>query len=427
MRLQSGVLSKTVIAVSLAALFAGCGGGGSSGGGTPAPTDPTPTDPELQTGVFIDSAVANIGYRTATQQGVTSAEGEFSYVEGETVVFFIGDLEFPPVTATGVVTPLEIAGSDDVENPVVVNIARLLQSLDTDGDPANGIQIPAAAAEAAAAVDFSLPVSDFAALPAVQSLVANSGSVTTALIDADTAIGHLDDTLQTVAPPSLIGSWVAGTPGSANVAVLTFIDDTHYMIGNDEDDSDETGEDGIEYGTYSYNAATGAVTATPGADTNGEWGFSHLCGDATLTFSNNGNKLTLLEVGEGCDAPTNVEPQFTRVRSATNPLVGAWYFQITEEVIGTSTVVVTFLDDTHYMVAEHADQGDEYGQSGVEHGTYSIDATTDVLSVGELFTDTNGEWGFSHEEGQTLTVDADTLTFHGTVVEDDDAILTRLQ
>ncbi|MGB2155318.1 MAG: hypothetical protein ACPHVT_07570, partial [Porticoccaceae bacterium] len=95
-------------------VLSSCGGGGSDSSSTLA-------------GVFIDSPVINIGYRTATQNGNTNARGEFTYLAGETVTFFIGDMEFPPVLAAEVVTPLDMADTDDVAHHMVVNIIRLLQ------------------------------------------------------------------------------------------------------------------------------------------------------------------------------------------------------------------------------------------------------------------------------------------------------------
>ena len=102
-------------------ILVSCGGGG---GGSSNPTS---------TGVFIDSPVINIGYRTETQNGVTNSRGEFKYHPGETITFFIGDLEFPPVLAGERVTPLDMADTDDITHPMVINIARLLQTLDKDG------------------------------------------------------------------------------------------------------------------------------------------------------------------------------------------------------------------------------------------------------------------------------------------------------
>jgi len=76
-------------------------------------SDPEPrASLDTETGVFLDSPVANIGYRTEFLEGVTNDAGEYEYIEGEEVTFFIGDLEFPPVVASGVITPLDIAGSE---------------------------------------------------------------------------------------------------------------------------------------------------------------------------------------------------------------------------------------------------------------------------------------------------------------------------
>ena len=101
-------------------LLTACGGGGSSSDGSPPVSEPS-----TSTGQFIDSPVANIGYRTESiPDGVTNANGQFKYLEGETVTFFIGDLEFPPAPATEKVTPLDLAGSTDTSDPTVINIIR---------------------------------------------------------------------------------------------------------------------------------------------------------------------------------------------------------------------------------------------------------------------------------------------------------------
>ncbi len=63
-----------------------------------------------------------------------ATEGEYDYVDGETVTFFIGDLEFPLVAA-GVVTPLSIANTQDTSNSTVVNMIRLLQTQIKMGTP----------------------------------------------------------------------------------------------------------------------------------------------------------------------------------------------------------------------------------------------------------------------------------------------------
>ncbi|PUA27784.1 MAG: hypothetical protein B0W54_14725 [Cellvibrio sp. 79] len=206
-------------ALSLALVLSACGGDSKKGGShtssatgntqssTPVVTSSTQaqsssvTNATPLTGVLVDAFVSGIGYRTATQSGFTSSSGEFTYLPGETVTFFIGDLVFPPVPAKGIVTPLDMAQSLNPNSPTVVNIARLLQSLDTDGNPANGISISPTAAQSAAAVDFSLSPAQFAASTAVVNLVANSGSTNTALVSEQQALAHLREALDLAGVP----------------------------------------------------------------------------------------------------------------------------------------------------------------------------------------------------------------------------------
>src|SRR5690606_30387198 len=107
---------------------------------------------------------------------------EFNYRVGELITFFIGGLEVPSVAAKEIITPLDIANSETLEDNQVINILRLLHSLDKDGDASNGIEITAAAIAAGAVLDFTLPPEVFAQLPAVKELLQASGSVNEELI-----------------------------------------------------------------------------------------------------------------------------------------------------------------------------------------------------------------------------------------------------
>ncbi len=92
--------------VVLTLVIAACGGGGGSDSGGSSELEPvTPS-----TGTFIDSPVSNIGYRTESiPNGVTDENGHFDYLPGETLTFFIGDLEFPSYLPQETITPLELA------------------------------------------------------------------------------------------------------------------------------------------------------------------------------------------------------------------------------------------------------------------------------------------------------------------------------
>jgi hypothetical protein len=186
-------------------LISGCGGG--SGGSS---------DEEVLTGRFLDSACAGLSYHTESRNGVTNANGEFTYLAGETVVFGLGDLEFPAVTAAQILTPLELAGVEDINHTGVVNMARLLQSLDEDCNPDNGISISGEALLAATGMSIDFEDPDFDSK--VANLVANAGqqnSACTTLVDADKAIAHLQNTLNELnnqtEPP--IGDGLSGKVG----------------------------------------------------------------------------------------------------------------------------------------------------------------------------------------------------------------------
>jgi hypothetical protein len=150
----------------------------------------------LLKGQFIDSPVANLKYRTETQSGVTNDKGEYAYKEGETVTFSIGGIDLPSVKAKATVTPLDLVNTTDTNNLTVVNILRLLQSLDLDGNPDNGIEIGDPAHETAQAMTLSFSSTDFET--DVINLIANSGSTTKTLITVETAKAHFQSSLDDI-------------------------------------------------------------------------------------------------------------------------------------------------------------------------------------------------------------------------------------
>jgi len=116
-----------------------CSGGGSSS--TAANVDASGST-NILTGVFVDAPVEGLNYQTATMSGITDENGSFQYHEGETVIFMIGDLMLGSAPGNDIMTPIDLVpGAVDETDPTVTNICRLLQSIDWDGDPANGIMI----------------------------------------------------------------------------------------------------------------------------------------------------------------------------------------------------------------------------------------------------------------------------------------------
>ena len=183
-----------------------CGGGGSDNGsdtnnstatGTGAVTDAGTVsgnqDPAVLTGRLVDSAVIGMQYETATQSGVTGADGSFTYRANETVTFSLGDIVLPPVSGAPVVTPLDVFTTTNIGDTRVINLTRLLQTLDMDGDADNGITISESASASATGLSVDFASANFDSQ--VINLVANSGSVSSSLIDGESALDHFQETL----------------------------------------------------------------------------------------------------------------------------------------------------------------------------------------------------------------------------------------
>lgn len=109
-------------------VFTGCGGGSSA----------TNTADTSVTGVFIDAKVKGLDYTCSSgAQGTTDVNGEYTCNIGDNVTFFIGSVKIGTIAAqTEIITPYSLFPNDFT---AAVNLARLLQSLDTDGDETNDL------------------------------------------------------------------------------------------------------------------------------------------------------------------------------------------------------------------------------------------------------------------------------------------------
>ncbi|MDO9305293.1 MAG: hypothetical protein Q7T77_08165 [Sulfuricurvum sp.] len=129
MRQAIGLVSSVLAAFVLT----GCGGG--SGGTVNSVTG-------LSTATFIDSPVEGLEFESDTQKnGITDSKGNFIYKEGESISFHIGNLYLGTAKPkNGVITPLDLVGTT-VDDPKVINILQVLQTLDSDHNASNGITI----------------------------------------------------------------------------------------------------------------------------------------------------------------------------------------------------------------------------------------------------------------------------------------------
>jgi len=93
-------------------------------------------------GVFIDSPVENLVYETASLKGETDNKGFFKYRLNEYITFYIGKIKIGRTIAKPEISPIDLVeDASSVGNQAVTNICRLLQSLDIDNYPSNGITL----------------------------------------------------------------------------------------------------------------------------------------------------------------------------------------------------------------------------------------------------------------------------------------------
>lgn len=100
--------------------------------------------------------VHGLGYSTPTHSGVTGDQGGFSFYPGEDISFWIGSAYIGSGKADQRVSPLDLFPALEISDTGVVNIARLLLSLDADENPNGTVEIPkeVAGAIGATAIDF---------------------------------------------------------------------------------------------------------------------------------------------------------------------------------------------------------------------------------------------------------------------------------
>ena len=159
-------------------------------------------------GHFIDSPVQGLNVITPTFNGVTDASGYFDYFPDETVTLSIGDYVLGSTVAAKKISPLDLFEMADTTNKEVGNMASLLQSLDSDGEPQSGISITPEVNDYLSAAMEQLELDSFDFTDSVQIgeiinttidlAAAGDPPLTLVRVDVEEALEHLDKTLDSV-------------------------------------------------------------------------------------------------------------------------------------------------------------------------------------------------------------------------------------
>ena len=374
-------MKKTLLCLALAGLLSACGGSDDNSSTPPASNIGT------QTGVLTDAVISGVRYVTSSgATGFTNDNGEFNFNEGETVKFYIGDVQLgDEIEAKERVTPLDLAETENAR----LNLLVFLQSLDGD-DNDDKLQISTATTDALKnqSINFDQPYNDFKNEAIVKTVIPEEK-----LVNEEDAKAHFQATFY----KDIAGTWEINR--TDNTAVLIHIlEDGRYALGEAEA-KDESGQAGIEMGRLKWNATTTVIEPEILHDTNGEWGLSHPAENKPYSLNFNGTQLILTEPG------VNTEYRLNRVKQS-NSLVGTWRLN--------ETHLFAFFDNNYYFFLD-TEGGDDCGWPGIEYGKYTLSANT--LTTTEVLFDTNECGGLqdSWDGSKTIAsinISGNTLVLH---------------
>ena len=199
---------------SLLCFFTALGAGllvacGSSGGGGAA------TFPAY----FVDAAVEGAEYSSPTRpiKDMTGENGEFEASNG-VFEFSVGATTLGSVRLSGSsdVTPFDFI---DVDRPRAIEIARIVQGLDSDGDPRNGILISQSTREGLLTVDLFANAdvtSGLATSNAAFSVTVGAGALTLTIRSTTDAENHLVATHRCLYSGGYAGSYRQTAPSDSS-------------------------------------------------------------------------------------------------------------------------------------------------------------------------------------------------------------------
>ena len=151
------------------------------------------TVPALE-GVFLDSPVEGLKYKTATQSGVTDAKGTYKYLKGEVITFTLYDINIGSAVASAILTPFDMQGLSK-HSDYALNMIRLLMTIDSDKNPDNGIQLPVVTTPIG--INLNQSMDAFSASPELKAFISKLPNVS-ALVSTDMAVAHYSKTLSSI-------------------------------------------------------------------------------------------------------------------------------------------------------------------------------------------------------------------------------------
>lgn len=432
-------LISTLFVVSLAA----CDGGNekneassssaSSSSATQKASRTMPTGPA--TGILVDSPVSGISFAASSgKTGVTNDKGSFNFNYGDKIEFKLGGLALGNIPGSQIVTPIELANGSDTK---LQNLLVLLQSLDSDSNPTNGITI---SSETAAAVKSSINLESdpetFADSANLKSIMATSG-IEGNVRTAEEARTHFLSQGTALLSAQI---WVSYDNTTASVLRIAADSSGEYLQGDarPDDSCDENRvcggrtifQSGVEYGVAiaeEFDTRGFKLTGKPSVDTNLKAGFSNP--GPTRRVRTDGLELinSDIVIVQRARAESSVfgelfhiakpiqlsdenevvekevkETRYAKIDNDASGIIGAWAYD--EHAIKTQTLVF-FPNGKFLMIdptgaTQRADQA-KCGKPGIEFASYAYNKGASKLNLSSFTYNTNGCAGFSDLDNNT--------------------------
>jgi hypothetical protein len=341
---------KSLLSVFVLSLFfSACGGGDAS--------SIPPNDPETKVGYLIDSAVEGVEYTTSSgKSATTDSSGKFEYLTTDTnISFSIGGLKLPSFNLSNIksdnkILPADLVGVDrnNTTNTTVVKILQLFQSLDSDGNPNNGITITQNIKNSIATSKNIIDIND----TELETLVQNTGKT---FMDKSQAITHYKTTLQNDFNISFVEDNTSqGETNTSDTTPPQFTSSNSATVAENQTDAidiDATDTNssvvyslsGVDKSSFSINTATGMIEfkVAPDYETKTTYNFIAIATDESNNSAEQNITITITDIA---DVVPTIENFTTTIDE--NTTIGTNIGQITITESGDSAITSFTLSDT---------------------------------------------------------------------------------
>jgi len=185
-------------------------------------------------GNFRDANVIGVEYKSGSQSGLTGDNGSYVCEKDKNVTFSIGNIELGTMPCKTLATPIDLVQNGDINNTSVVNIVRLLTSLDDDGNATNGMKIlpkVRTLAKKWSKVNFGSKNFDTSTkVSTILSDLKNNKIGTNKLPAIKTAQDHFKKTLYCAYSGAFVGKYSGSDAGKLGV-MISPIDGTMKLVG----------------------------------------------------------------------------------------------------------------------------------------------------------------------------------------------------